>query len=107
MDDSHEFKQTTNDISVIYEETVAAMDDEEGCIVEGTVIINKVPGNFHLSTHAFGEVVQRIYMYGRRLDFSHRINHLSFGDDTQMKAIQNTFGEKFSFDMDNFLINQD
>ena len=35
-------------------ETVKAMDDQEGCRVEGTIIINKVPGNFHLSTHAFG-----------------------------------------------------
>ena len=38
----------------IYDETIKAMDDGEGCLVEGTVIINKVPGNFHLSTHAFG-----------------------------------------------------
>jgi hypothetical protein len=38
------------------------MQAKEGCLVEGTVIINKVPGNFHLSTHQYGEVVQRIYM---------------------------------------------
>lgn len=63
------------------------MDDQEGCMVEGTVIINKVPGNFHLSTHSFGEVVQRVYMSGKRLDFSHTIHHLSFGDDKQMKQI--------------------
>ena len=28
------------------------LKDQEGCRVEGTVIINKVPGNFHISTHA-------------------------------------------------------
>jgi hypothetical protein len=41
----------------IYRDTVKAMDDGEGCVVEGTAIINKVPGNFHLSTHAFGSVI--------------------------------------------------
>ena len=63
------------------------MDKKEGCQVVGTVIINKVPGNFHLSTHAFGDVVQKLYMSGKRLDFSHKINHLSFGSDPEMKEI--------------------
>ena len=80
------------------------MQIEEGCLVEGTVIINKVPGNFHLSTHAFGEVIQKLYMTGHRLDFSHTINHLSFGNDTQMKQIQNKYDEKFNFDLDNLHI---
>ena len=82
------------------------MDDGEGCLVEGTVIINKVPGNFHLSTHAFGAVIQRLYMNGRPLDFSHTINHLSFGNDTQMKMIQNRYGEKFTFDLDGIRVDQ-
>ena len=80
------------------------MQIEEGCLVEGTVIINKVPGNFHLSTHAFGEVIQKLYMTGHRLDFSHTINHLSFGNDTQMKQIQSKYDEKFNFDLDNLHI---
>lgn len=71
------------------------------------MIINKVPGNFHLSTHAFGEVVQRIYMNGRRLDFSHTINHLSFGNVTQMKQIQKKYDEKFAFDLDSTNVQQD
>jgi len=71
------------------------------------VIINKVPGNFHLSTHAFGEVVQRLYMTGKRLDFSHTINHLSFGNDTQMKQIQKKYSEKFNFDLDGRQVRQE
>jgi hypothetical protein len=35
-----------------------ALDEKEGCRVEGTVVINKVPGNFHISSHAYGQVVQ-------------------------------------------------
>jgi hypothetical protein len=43
-------------------------------------------------------------MNGRPLEFSHTINHLSFGNDAQMKQIQQRFGEKFTFDMDGFHI---
>ena len=57
MDDGAHFQQTNNNANAIFDETVQALNDQEGCIVEGTVIINKVPGNFHLSTHAFGEVI--------------------------------------------------
>ena len=67
--------------SNVFDLTVTALNDNEGCLLAGTVIINKVPGNFHVSTHAFGEVVQKLYMTGRKLDFSHVINHLSFGND--------------------------
>ena len=82
MADGPEFNQASSDVNVIFNDAIEAMNQEEGCIVEGTLIINKVPGNFHLSTHAFGEVVQRIYMSGKRLDFSHSIKHISFGNDT-------------------------
>jgi hypothetical protein len=43
--------------SNVFDMTVEALNNNEGCIMAGTVIINKVPGNFHVSTHAFGEVV--------------------------------------------------
>ena len=63
--------------------------------MEGTVIINKVPGNFHLSAHAFGDVVHRLYMSGKALDFSHTIHHVSFGDDNMMEQITNKYNDKF------------
>ena len=87
MNDAAHFENAGLSMDQIYDETIKAMDQGEGCLVEGTVIINKVPGNFHLSTHAFGQVVQKLYMGGRTLDFTHTINHLSFGNDTQMKQI--------------------
>lgn len=52
-----EFKQASGDMNKIYDELVQALDDEEGCMMEGYISINKVPGNFHISTHAFGEPV--------------------------------------------------
>lgn len=34
-----------------------AMEDKEGCNIEGIVIVNKVPGNFHISGHANGQAI--------------------------------------------------
>lgn len=33
------------------------LKNEEGCEIEGTVKIHKVPGNFHISHHAFFDVM--------------------------------------------------
>jgi len=82
------------------------MASQEGCLVEGVLIINKVPGNFHISSHAFGEALQRIYMEGRHLDFTHHINHLSFGIESMQKRLENDYGEKFTNDMDGITISQ-
>ena len=55
--------------------------------MHGDIIINKVPGNFHISTHAYSSVVDALIMRGHRIDFSHRINHLSFGNSTPQGVI--------------------
>ena len=33
------------------------LNNKEGCEIEGTVKIHKVPGNFHVSHHAFFDVM--------------------------------------------------
>ena len=70
------------------------MDKHEGCQVFGHFFVNKVPGNFHISAHAYGSVIQRLASMGYfRFDLSHTINHLSFGDEKEIINIKNTFGE--------------
>jgi hypothetical protein len=81
-------------------DALLALEESEGCRIEGTVVINKVPGNFHISSHAYGHVVQQMYMMGKRLDFTHTIHHLSFGDDGQNKEIRKRYDEKFEYDLD-------
>ena len=90
----------------IYDETVAGLKDGEGCKLSGAVFINKVPGNFHISMHHYPEVVQRLFMHGQHLDFSHKVNHLSFGDLNDIQAIENNFDEKFKFELDGRDIDQ-
>jgi hypothetical protein len=38
-------------------------------------------------------------MAGHKLDFSHKINHLSFGNMQDVSHIENTFDEKFKFEL--------
>lgn len=49
--------------------------DEKGCRFEGRFYVNKVPGNFHVSTHSASSQPESI-------DMSHTIHEVSFG--TQM-----------------------
>jgi len=76
-----------------YEEVKKAIQDKEGCRLYGTFYVNKVPGNFHISSHAFGTTIQRLFSEGlMQWDVTHKINHISFGDDSQIKEIKKSFG---------------
>lgn len=45
-------------------------------------------------------------MSGHKLDFTHKINHLSFGDLNDTKTIERNFNEKFNFELDGRNIDQ-
>jgi hypothetical protein len=75
-----------------YEEVKNAVLAGEGCRLEGTVQVLRVPGNIHISTHAYGNIVGRLYSEGIFVsDLSHKINHISFGDETDIKNIKSKF----------------
>ncbi|CAK9298850.1 unnamed protein product [Gordionus sp. m RMFG-2023] len=54
-------------------------ENEDGCRLELTFSINKVPGNFHISTHASQAPVENVNM-------QHIIHMLTFGDDFPLKG---------------------
>ncbi len=87
-------------------DTIKAIDAREGCQIEGVLIINKVPGNCHISSHAFAEGISRVYQVGKHLDFSHTVNHFSFGKDEDQKDMRDTYGEKIVNELDGLTINQ-
>ena len=67
------------------------LDQKMGCQMQGYVQINRVPGNFHISTHAYGDIVIALQMQGYVFDFSYKINHVSFGKQEDMTEIQKRF----------------
>jgi len=77
-----------------YEKAKNSIKNKEGCNVKGYIVVNKVPGNFHISSHAYGSIIQRLASDGLfTFDVSHKINHLSFGEDKDIKYIKKSFGE--------------
>lgn len=77
----------------IFNQTIQDLDRKAGCNFVGNFEVLKVPGNFHISTHAHSDVVQRVASErkGFYLDFTHKINHLSFGDEAKNHEIQKHF----------------
>lgn len=55
-----------------------------GCRLEVSFQINKVPGNFHLSTHSASQQPSVI-------DMAHEIHEISFGDDVHMLNLHGSF----------------
>lgn len=63
----------------------------EGCRVAGYVRVNKVPGNVHLSTYSHSYLFGSLYQETRKMNISHRINHISFGTDTDISFVKTHF----------------
>merc|ERR1711972_866850 len=64
----------------------------EGCQVQGTLQIPRVPGHFHLQAEAFGNV----NLNAAITNVSHIVNHLSFGDkDSRYWAERQTIPREF------------
>lgn len=92
-EDGHDHEENQFD-PAHYEKLKTSLTNKEGCNIKGYIVVNKVPGNFHISSHAYGSLIQRLASEGYfTFDVSHRINHLSFGEDKDLKYIKKKFGE--------------
>ena len=54
--------------------------------------MHKVPGNFHLSSHDGPDTVMKLMQNGYKIDFTHKINHLSFGSPKDQVVINYSYG---------------
>ena len=72
----------------------AQFEHKEGCRLQGHIKVNKVPGNFHISSHAYHDKIYSIVGHEiGKLDFSHEVVHLSFGENQDIQKIQTIFHE--------------
>lgn len=66
------------------EELLRMINDDEGCVIEGFVEVNKVPGNIHISYHPFRNVwdflVESQPEEFKKLRLVHKMNYMFFGD---------------------------
>ncbi|XP_072025788.1 endoplasmic reticulum-Golgi intermediate compartment protein 1-like isoform X2 [Amphiura filiformis] len=61
------------------------INNNKGCHFQTEFSINKVPGNFHVSTHAAGAAQPTTP------DFAHIIHEVAFGDDITNKSVNGAF----------------
>lgn len=56
------------------------MNDGEGCRIYGNMKVNRVPGNFHISSHAFGGFLGMILGEEFKMNLDHKviINHIYY-----------------------------
>lgn len=63
------------------EEIKAALHEHEGCRVHGHMKVQRVAGNFHVSVHSQSyQTLQMVFNDASRINVSHVIHQLSFGD---------------------------
>lgn len=74
------------------EELKRQIKDQEGCQLIGNINVMRVPGNFHISSHAYQRtILSGLQGFGFVYDISHKINHISFGDESDIQYIKKTF----------------
>ena len=85
------WKEKNENRRVILDKIKRELKEEQGCRIEGFIDVVRVPGNFHISHHAFRDILQALERDGIKLDNSFKINHLSFGQKTDMESIARRF----------------
>ncbi len=72
----------------------AAVKNKEGCQIVGNIEVLRVPGNFHISSHAYGTTIARLITETDfKLDITHTINHISFGEERDISHIKTYFND--------------
>lgn len=78
-----------HEVGAVEETAKLPINNKEGCMFAGTFYINKVPGNFHMSTHATGR-------HDIQPNFQHILHELSFGDQLTLSQRAGLPGGSFN-----------
>lgn len=73
-----------------YDIAKSAFQKKLGCRIKGSFTVNEVPGNFHISSHAYANIFTRLKndKIIETLDVSHTINYLYFGNPGSITSFQ-------------------
>lgn len=90
------------------QELLRAINDDEGCLIEGKVEVNKVAGNIHISYHPFRNVYDFLTESHKeefsKMKLHHKMNYLVFGDRFQEEEL-NLFDVHSHYAFPDFIIN--
>lgn len=92
-----------------FDEIVRSFDNKEGCQLTGSFEVMRLPGNFHVSSHSFAQVLHYLEQINKKVDFNltHTINHISFEDEADSEMIKKKFNQGILTPMDGLLVEQD
>jgi len=83
-------------VSSELDDVTKAVEEDEQCRLSGHIDINKVPGNIHISHHAYTQLWDYMkYVKPEKfplLTFSHKTTGINFGNYKQIKKIFKRFG---------------
>ena len=67
-----------------------AFKNGHGCRMVGSFTVKEVPGNFHISCHAYLNHYMQMMTEGLtdKIDMSHKIHSLYFGSEHHLKSLQ-------------------
>ncbi len=89
-------KTIGENVSTEIDDVAKAVEDGEGCYIFGKIEINKVPGNIHVSHHAYRQLWEYLKHVKPekypQLNLNHRTINLNFGDYKYLKKIFKRFG---------------
>ncbi|CAI2375005.1 unnamed protein product [Moneuplotes crassus] len=60
-------------------------------VIIGDISVNRVPGNFHIESHAY---MQLLAMLGQQINLTHTIHNLSFGNKRVLRSVQKKIKDK-------------
>ena len=55
------------------------LNAKQGCRFTGFIKVYRVPGDFHIASHTFDDIIFSLRNEGFHFDYSYKINHVSFG----------------------------
>ena len=85
------WQEKNDNRKAIADRVEAELNEGQGCRLKGFAEAVRVPGNFHISSQAFGDIKMHLAMKGYKFDNSFTINHLSFGDMDDFDKIERSF----------------
>ena len=87
------YKNNITDREQLFRKFKNDLAEKRGCKVSGEFTISRVPGNFHFSSHPYGDILQRMVRENHNFkpNLTHTIHSLSFGKEISMDDFKHEF----------------
>lgn len=75
----------------LHDRVTKELKEHQGCRMTGHIELQRVPGNFHIGFHAYGDIVASLEQSGVSFDNSFHVHHISFGEKANYNRMRKHF----------------